>query len=226
MLVTEALTRIGDDLDEATPAAFSLERRRAWLNEAVRRVARLTLCNRDFATIPSLVGVNEYTTASNILQIDRCEWLPGDGRKFPMTAKVYEAMDIIWGYDQDTPTSDPRFYTTWGVPPLLKLKVYPTPDIVGSFKLFVARLPAAIPRGASGDGDPIDLPTGWDEVAIDYALYKAFRFDRLYDIANEHLQSFKDNIAEMQDMVSDYIGTPGEMIFDRDYYNDKWFLDW
>jgi len=215
----EALTAIRLLLNEPTAAAWSDPELRGYLNDALKDIARRTLCIRDKVTVTASASINEYALAATILHIDRIEWTPtGDTRKIPLTPRSYDSMDLMWGTHQDSITSDPRVYTTWGVPgpsPLgLKLKVYPTPHVGGNLVVFVRRLPTPIPINGSADSTQIELPQGWDEIAYDYVCYKAFRKDRQYETAMAHNQSYEERIGDMIELVDNYTSAYEEVTFD------------
>lgn len=225
---TEALAAIRAHLNEPVEAAWLQTTLRTYLNEACRDIARRTLCLRDDDTIVGVAGTTEYVAPARILRIYRAEWRPGgaDTRKIPLTAKAYGAMDAIWYSDQDTFQSEPIFYMTWGTSPALKFKVYPAPYQASTFELFVARLPVDIAVGGANDALALDLPTGWEEVAYSYVLYKAFTQHREFDISNEHLKRYEERIDDMITVIGDYTDTPQEIYGEagRGWNNDPyWF---
>lgn len=233
---TQALARLRARLNEKgiTSGTWDDQDLYAWLDEGQRDVARRTLCLTDQRKLSLVAGTNEYTIPADVLRIFRCEFIPGDGRRTPLTARAYNAMDSVWWSDQDRVRADPLMYTTWGNSPGAKLKLYPTPNasVTDGLRLFVARMPAPLPGALTGTGVgmPIDLPEAWVELAIDYAEYCALRRDRQTDIMAEVKAAYESRIG---DITSGGLTDPGtgmtdandEMVFDGPWPLPRWLVD-
>lgn len=150
-----------------------------WINEAARDIARRTETLEDVALINSVGGTQQYTLTSSTLRVYRVEWCrDGDSVgtiRMPLEYKDFGSMDSVWWTAQSTSRGDPFWYTLWGFPPSLALKVYPTPDVTvtGAFKVYYYRVPAA----ASGDSDPVEVAEGWKDLIDDYCEFSALRKD-------------------------------------------------
>jgi hypothetical protein len=220
--LTVAISLVRDRLDEAGTSSgqWTDSNLRRWLWEGMKDVSRRANCNRDTIDVTATASINEYVLSTgnqpSILRIYRCEWLPGgaDTRRIPMTPSGYEAMDNIWWQQQDQAVGTPTFYTTWGRPPTLKLKIYPAPYQNSSFRLFVSRLPIPIDfTGATDNSTNIDLPEGWLECAYDYCEYMALRKDR-DSRWQESLQAYEAKVDSMIRNVDNYMDSPEEVFFD------------
>lgn len=231
MTDTQAVAELRDRLNETTAATWTDTQLLKFLNEALRDVARRTQCMTTQSTINVTANVNEYTLGSDILRIFRVEYVPGDGRRTPLTPRAYEAMDAVWWSDQDRQVSDPVFYTVWGNPPAAKLKVYPTPSLttVNGFRLFYAKLPTVLATGAVA-GVTIDMAEGWIDLVLDYAEYLALRRDRQTDIMAEVLAQYERKIGDMMtgglnDAGAGMIDANSEMTFDGPFPLPRWLVD-
>jgi hypothetical protein len=218
-----ALTAIRERLDERTERQWSDIELRRWLNEGAKDAARRSFALMDSATITLIAGTSEYTVPSNVLQIYTVEWLPTDGRHVVLQARVREALPSM-PY-QDTNSGDPCLYTTWGFPPTLKLKLFPSPYAAGSLKLFVSRLPTALSLTGSDDATAIDFPEGWVEIIFDYCEYRALRVDK--DPRWQESQGlYMDNLKEMIQSADSYLRENGEFVDGSMGPYDKYNWGW
>lgn len=231
---TQAIQRLRDRLNESAAATWNDRQLYSWLDDGLRDVARRTLCLTDQRLINLIAQEGDYQLPSDIIRIFRCEYVPGNGRRTPLSPRAYNTMDQVWWSDQDTTFSDPIFYTSWGNPPAAKLKLYPAPasSIVNGLRLFVARLPAPVPGrfNGTGTGAPLDIPEGYEDMAIDYAEYLALRRDRQTSMMAEALAQYE---RKVNDITSNGLLDPGtgtldvnnEMLFDGPWPLPRWLVD-
>lgn len=200
-----------------------------WLQDSMRDLARRTLCLSGTKTLNTVANQSEYTVSADVLRIYRIEYNPTDGRKIPLQARPYNAMDAIWWSEQDRYSSEPSLYTTWGTPPALTLKLYPRPSasITGGLKLFVARMPADLSSLTTAGATALDMPEGWVEVALDYAEYLALRRDRQIDMMAEVLSQYERKIGDMAGLVEPSVGAldaNNEMVFEGPFPLPAWLV--
>lgn len=218
-----ALLAVRERLDEATAREWGDVPLRRWLMEGSRDVARKTFALFDQVDVALTLNVPEYTAPTNILHIHMAEWLPGDGRRIPMLGRSREAMP--WGPSQDQMISNPVYYTWWGFPPTLKIKVYPVPYINSTLRLFVSRLPAVLLTDGTNDGSNLDFPEGWIEVLYDYCEYRALRKDQ-DPRWQESKALYDEQIINMHQYAMTYIRDTGEVTREGlGYGAGYWFLD-
>ena len=178
--VARVIERVRDRLDEAFERQWTDRQLRSWIIEGSEDLARRSLQLLDTVNVTAIAATPEYTITESVLEIHGAYWYPtGDGRRVPLQPKQFQAMDNVWWTERDRQTaSDPVFFTTWGFPPALKLRVFPAPASGGTIQLMVSRLPAKFDLTGLDDADPIDIPAGWSDLLVEYAEMCALRKDR------------------------------------------------
>jgi len=222
--VATAVTTLRERLDETTAAQWTDVSLRRWLDEGIRDIARRTRHYWDTDTIDVAADDGEYTVADDVLHIKHVYFNPdGDtGRQIPLEPRAFEAMNQVWWDRQDQSSGWPVFFTTYGYAPTLTIKLFPVPSTDGTLTLHVARLPAALDV-TSGSGN-IDIPTGWLEMAYDYAEYMALRKDR-DPRWQEAFQMYETKVQGLIDM-GEYINAPGEFVPTGSGVLPSWLTDW
>lgn len=213
LTVNQVITAVRDRLDEATAGQWTDTQLKRWLNEALRDLARKTKHIKDTTTFATVAGQAEYTAASNIIEIEHAFYAPGDGRQCGLIPRAFEGMNNIWGAQQNQAGGDPAMFTTWGVPPLLKVRLYPVPPTSAkTVTLYVTRLCTVITENETLDNAVIDFPEAWVDLTKDFVEYCALRKDR----DPRWQESFQFYSQRVDDLVvnSDYMNAPMEMIAD------------
>lgn len=175
--------------------------------EGARDVSRKSECNRAKATIAFSAGDYEKTGPTDAIRVHRCEWkTTGQTRIVPLTYQDFDSMDAIWYTQQATATGEPSWWTTWGFPPNLTMKLFNVPVAAGSLYVYYYRL-AALTTTA---GDSVDVVAGWEDVVVDHACYKAMMKDR-----DSRWQSYKqlydENLASLMDTAQKFTDTTGQI---------------
>ncbi len=222
--VSTAITALRERLDEATAAQWSDVQLRRWLNEGLRDIARRTRHYLDKDTIAVTADDGEYTVSDDVLFIRFAYFSPtGDtARQIPLEPRAFEGMNQLWMDRQDQSAGYPVYFTTYGYAPTLTVKLYPVPSVAGTLTLHVARLPADLDI-AAGTGN-IDSPTGWVEVAYDYAEYMALRKDR-DPRWQESFQMYESKVQGLIEM-GDYLNAPGEFVTTGVGMLPSWLVGW
>lgn len=172
------LTSIRERLDEASAHAWTDIALRRWINEGARDIARRTECLQAVATISAVAGTQQYTGPTDTVRIYRVEYkATGDSNLYPLEYRDFHNMDEVWWSSQTITQSTPSMYTMWGFPPQLKLVIYPTPAIAGTFNVYYYRLPADLAVDGSAAASTVETPQGWQDVIVDYAFYTALLRD-------------------------------------------------
>lgn len=204
----ELITRVRSRLDETTPAFWTDANLIVWLNEGLRDAGRYTRHIRDTKTINVTAGVSEYTVQADVIEIENAFYLPGDGRQISLTGQSRDTV-ASWGSWQNI-GGEPAAFSLWGTPPLLKIKLYPTPEVsrTGGLSLLVTRLPAVVTTGA----DVVDFPPGWEDVIEDYMEMAALRKarDQRWQEAFQMYTSKRDNL----DVNGHYGNDPETFVYD------------
>jgi hypothetical protein len=209
-LASALIARVRIRLDEPTAKFWTDPELINYMNEGMRDAGRYTRHIRDKATAISMVsGTAEYTVASNIIEIEKAYYLPGDGRQIPLTGQSYDNMDSVWGSHQNLQTGQPVAFAVWGTPPTLKIKLFPAPDSSSAtLSLLVTRLPTAV----TAVGDTVDWPPAWEDVIEDYMEMAALRKarDPRWQEAFNFYTAKRDNL----DVNGDYTNDPDTWVFD------------
>lgn len=226
--LTELEDRLRAILDEPAAAQWEQDNIRRWFNDGLRDLARSTRHYKDTHEQALTADLAEYTMPANILAIELAYYDDGT-RTYPMAGRHYESMDQVWGSWQDR-QGWPRFYTTWGNSPNLKLRLYPVPtDSTHKAQLLTAVLPTEMPLVGS-DATNVDVPDGWVDAIVDYAAYLAFLRDRTIGPDGRMMWEtmHRSYVAKRNDLVhsNDYMAINREFVPEpRVGYVPSWHLD-
>lgn len=176
-----------------------------YLVEAARDVTRKAECNRAVTDIAFAAGDFEKTGPTDAVRLHRCEWkTTTDTRRIPLDYQDFDNLDSVWYTQQSITAGEPRWWTTWGMPPTLTIKLYPIPPAAGAVRVYYYSL-APITTTAT---DNVPVPGGWEDVLLDHACYKAMMKDR-----DSRWQSYKqlydENLASLVDTSQKYADTLG-----------------
>ena len=174
----ELVTATRDLLDESTARQWSDAQLRRWLLDGARDVARRTESLQDRFSIPATAGTQEYLLPEDTVRIHRVEYVETSSEQtHTLEYRDWHTMDEVWWLSQTSTQQTPQMWTMWGYPPNLKLVVYPTPAVGGAFKVFYYRLPLDLLDDGTQDTFPIELPEGWHDLAVEWAIVQAQRRD-------------------------------------------------
>jgi hypothetical protein len=184
---------------------------RIWINEACRDIARRTDCLRDTDTVTAVASTQAYTMAADVLKIDRVEYVAtGQSDRRALQYMDLNSMDKYWGTSQTQSTGTPQYWTSWGTPPALSLKLYPTPSLGGSIYVYHYRLPAELATNdTSAVNTSIDVPSGWEDVVLDYLEYRAFLKDGQPQRAQMAKQQYEQNLEAIWSQVARFTNHAG-----------------
>ena len=174
LTLTDALTHLRSRLDEPTSAFWSDAELTRWINEGANDIARRTECLRDEADIAATAGTQDYTAPVDLIRATGLEWRPtSTDHRYPLQYRDRHNADSVWGAGQASSDGAPMIWTSWGFPPALTIKVFPTPNEDGNLHIYYYRLPAAVSAGV----DVIETPSGWEDLVLEYATMLAYRKD-------------------------------------------------
>lgn len=212
LTVNQMIDGIRSRLDEPAAAQWSNVELKRWINEGLRDLGRRTKHFRDTRTFTTVAGQAAYTLAGEILEVELVYFGTSDGRQIPLVARAFEGMNNVWGQHQGT-GGQPAMYTMWGVPPNLRMHLYPVPDQSSRVvTMYVVRLPNGILEIEGPDGSPMDVPPAWVDLLKDYAEFCALRKDRK-PYWQESFQLYNQRVDDLI-VNSDYMDNPREMIAD------------
>lgn len=190
-------TRTRAKLDEATTRHWSDAQLQQWIMDGARDACRKAECLRSSYAGVAIAGTQSYTLSAasikDLIRITRVTYKQvGQTEAYPLDYADFNSYDSMsWTTTQQ---SRPQMYGTWGFPPNLVLVLYPAPPDTGTIGVDYYRLPAAIADPAV---DVVELPQGWEELAIDYATYQAMLQD-----GDDRWQTYKANYeAHLDDLI-------------------------
>lgn len=163
-----------DRLDETQARFWSDAQLNRWINEGAMDVSRRGECLPTSSVIAVVAGTRDYALPTNGFTLHRAEYTPDSGQTvYPLELRDINEMDEIWSTRQLTQQYAPAYLTLLGYPPNWQARLFPVPSQAGSLTVYLFR--AASP--AQSDTDDVDLPAGWEDLAILYASYVALRKD-------------------------------------------------
>lgn len=161
-------------LNDISSRTWSDPELNGYISEAARDISRVAEPLMTDATVAVIAGVGLISTLpTDILRIFRTEWITADDRRTPLEFRDMNNMDAIWWDSQNRTQSRPVYYCTQGYPPALKIQLFPVPSDAGNLRVWYYKAAADL----VADSDLVDIPEGWDDIALDYAEYLAFRRD-------------------------------------------------
>ncbi len=218
-----AITQVRARIDEEDPASgfVSDAQIRVWLNEGQREVARRSNWKRTDTTISVTAGTQYYVAPSAVIQILRLEFKPtGSTQVYPLEYVEINAMDVVWGTGQTQRTGIPDTYTLVSANPL-SIQLFPTPSQNGNLKLYYYSMPTDLATADTSDAnDPLDVPTGWEDLVVEYASAEAFRKAR-------DMPSFQMAMAAFDRKLNRLLETSVQSTVAPGYIVDVWdWSDW
>lgn len=192
--MTALTTRLRAKLDETTAAHWTDAQLQQWIFDGAKDAARKSECNRDSYTQAAVAGTQTYAlTASaikDLVRINRVTYKQvGETEHYPLEYADFNTFDSMsW---TTASRSRPMIYGTWGFPPNLSLVLYPAPVDAGTITVYYYRLPNN--NVIADPSQNVELPQGWEEIAIDYAVWQALlqdgddRWQAYKAIYDEHL---------------------------------------
>jgi len=226
---SQLLSDIRSRLDEPAAQFYTDPELRRWINQGARDIARRTETLQTTALIALTPGQQQYSAPADTLRLYRLEYIDNSNRSSVLEYRDYNNSDSVWWTTQLTAMSTPAMWTAWGYPPNLKLVLYPIPNVPSTnIKVFYYQSPAELPVDGSTPNATVPIPTGRDELIVDFAEYMALRKAR--DGRWQEAKSlYDDKVASMIDQTrrwSDQAGTwdsdsPGPLhpyVWDEGWY--------
>lgn len=181
-------------LDEVTARFWTDKELNRWLNEGALEIARRGECLADSTT--ATIAASSGTAALPIdgFRLHRAEFTNDLGvTVYPLEFRDPNEMDQFW-INRTQQQYRPSFLVPEGYPPNWTASLYPIPASSGTLTVYYYRTPAQ----ALADTDQLDLPSGWEDLAVLYASYVALRKDGS-PIWREAKEEFTEKMAAMID---------------------------
>lgn len=193
-------TMVRDRLDESAAKFWTQANLNTWINQGAQNIAKRAEVINDRVTIPVMVNAATYAAPADTCKIHRIEFSPDNGvTLYPLEKRDHQEMDQVWGSRQSTSYAYPNFFVPWGVPPNLKLQLYPVPSSSGSLNIYYYRLPHVVVN----DADVVEIPQGWESCLVSYVEYMALRKDA-DPRWQEAKQLYEEELGAMIDLTHSY----------------------
>lgn len=205
MTLATARTGVRDLLDEASAQFWTDAQLNNWINQGCSDIARRSMTLRQLTQVAVTAETQNYDAPTDMYQIYRIEFIPNTGVFiYPLTFMGYQEADQAWGTYQQFPAAWPEIFTFWNnpgattaTPSTLQIRLFPVPAQDGVLNVFYYR--TVVP--AVADGDQLDTIPGWEDLAIEYAVYLAKRKDKEPD--------WQDAFAFYEQKLNDMIMVTG-----------------
>lgn len=242
VVLSDAINRTRSLLNEPVARFYTDTELTAWLNDGLRDVSRRA---EDLITFDTSITINPYvpvpgqsaptyTLPVDVIRIQRIEFVPmgAINQTYPLTASTQQQMDQVWGTYQQNPASYPQFWVTRGYPGgsgrnQFLLQIYPVPSQGGTLNIFYYRQPVRIPDpilNPSSYNTTLDIVEGWDDVVVDFAVYRAYqkaRDPRWKDLKAE----YEEKVSQIIDVTRNWTDQPSYFSFGTRFM-PSWLTEW
>lgn len=205
----EARTDLRSRLDELTSQFWLDSQLNTWLNQGAVDVSRKGKALQGKAVIPVVSGTNQYGAPGDLLETHKVDFLPtGSNQVYPLEMRLYSEMDAIWGISQNIESYYPTHVTQWQEPPNTYLVVFPVPSTTGNLNVLYFRTATQV----ANDSSNLDVPQGWEDLPVLFALYSALfkaRDPRWKDIR----QLYQEEMGSLIAAAQGYSDATGQMSF-------------
>lgn len=204
-----ARTDLRSRLDELSAAFWSDAQLNTWLNQGATDLSRKGKSLQTKTAIPVVANTQQYVAPNDLLSTHRAEFLPtGSIMVYPLEIRLYAEMDSVWGITQNIESYYPTHITQWQEPPNTYFVLFPVPSSAGTLNVFYFRTAAA----AANDNSNLDVPQGWEDLPVLFALYSALFKDR-DPRWKEIRQLYQEEMAQMIAVAQGYTDATGQMSY-------------
>ena len=201
--LTTLISRVRSNVNESTSRFWSDAEITTWLNDGCKDIARRTETIQHFdTTVTAVVGTAKYALPSDVIRVHRVEYTPtGQTQIYMLQASTEQELDQVFGINQAQQGAYPLYYAIWGYPggsgaAALMMRVYPVPSQGGTFNIFYYAVPPDMVTGT----DVATIPTGWEDMLVQYCEAEAKRKDQRPDWA-EAKKLYEEKIQDMVDVT-------------------------
>lgn len=219
------LLNLRERLSEPDEGFWSNTYLRTVLNDAARDIARRSEALVTDATLAIVAGTATYALPTNVVKVlEPITFTPtGSSYRYPIVPVERHAAISRWGMMQDVGSGTPDTCTTTGYAPSISMVLYPKPSVAGTVNYRYAKVPADLTTTGSNDSSSLDIPGGWEDVALDYAEWKCWLKKRDRDMAQDARARYMEGLAAWTEAGNRQIQAPGS-IFPHHAWSANW--DW
>lgn len=219
------ITRVRERLGEPTEGYWTNAEIRSFINEAARDISRRSESLVTDATLSVVAGTVAYTLPTNVVKLLKpATFTPtGSSARYPLEPVDRANAITRWGISQDINSGTPNMFTITGYAGAYSMLIYPKPSSAGTINYRYAKYTSDLSTTGSQDGSTVDIPGGWEDVAVDYAEYRCWMKRRDRDMAQMARQNYTDGLAGLAEAGNRPVEVPGEITRDPFWWvNEEW----
>lgn len=223
--LSEYIVRVRERIGEPTEGFWTNQEIRASVNEAARDIARRSEALVVDATLSISANTATYALPTTVVKVlEPITFTPtGSSYRYPVTPIERHAAITRWGMHQDIGAGTPDTCTTSGYAPNITLLLYPKPATSGTVNYRYAKVPTDLTTTGTNDSSTVDVPGGWEDVAVDYVEWKCWLKRRDREMAADARERYVSGLAGLTEAGNRQIQVPGS-IFGHHEWSGGW--DW
>lgn len=213
-------------LDDEPQRRFRKDQILTWINEAQREASRRSECLRAKATVSTTADTQSVALTQNLIRAHEVYWYDTGNWRIPLVYGDHSANRAVWGVSRSIGVGTPELWWTEGYPGSMTLWMFPTPSRDGTAEVHYYRFSTDAATDGTDDATEVDLPTGWQDVVIPWAMMRAHESSKSYDTAQMYKDQFDEKLAGLIDASVRYTDSPSAVAMDDwyDIYGDD--FDW
>lgn len=209
------LTAIRERLDESTASQWTDAYLRRLINEGAKDIARKTESLQDSSTVAATISpvTNDYSLATNAIRVHYVEFHATSDTTIKQSLEYVDLMNMEqFGWANRGLTAEyPSYYTIWGSGAALTLKVFPAPEVAGTFTYYYYKLPTDLATDGSAAASEVVIPQGYTDILLDYVEFRALRQDRDPRWIDAK-RIYDENLSTMYDQTRRWVDQAGLIV--------------
>lgn len=216
------ITQVREDrLNEPSEGFWQNQTLRRLINEAIRDIARKTEAFKDETSIAVTAGTQSYPLSLDFCVLnDPITFTPtGSSLRYPIEQVDYSHARTAWGINSALTRNLPTQCATQNYPgtTAMQILLFPIPSVNGSLSVYYAKFPTPLSSTGSDDQENVDVPTGWEDVILDYVQYRAEALRPGPEAAQRAAQAralYMENVTQLAHASINWSNHPGQIQMD------------
>lgn len=188
MIVQDVVTRVQRQFGDEASVQVTADDVIRWINDAQKEIAVQNDLMQATATLPTIVGTNEYNFPTDMLGLNKLFY--NNSRIKYLSRQEYDEY-VNPSDPNEVSSGDPSIYTRWGS----KFHVYPNPGTVGTFKLLYTQRPPEV----VAVGDSLSLSLEYHPRIVEFCLRQAYEMDEDWDAAAAKATQFDSGLSILKE---------------------------
>lgn len=205
-------------LDDEAQRRFRHDQILTWINEGQREASRRSECLRGKATISTTADVQSVSVTEDVVRIHEVYWYDDGNQRIPLVYEDHSAARAVWGVSRKIGVGTPNIWWTEGYPGAFTLWFFPTPSRDGTAEMHYYRFSTDAATDGTDDATTVDLPSGWQDVVVPWAVMRAKESAREYEQAQLYKDQFDEKLSGLIDASVRYTDNVGTIARD-DWYS-------